>query len=135
MKLTTTRYLPGEIRAYHVSRSMYGPLKPAAIYRVECSDKELNHAVAPNLDRVVYTTPHSVVCSSQNSDLLWHYALEPRSTQRHLRDCNYVFSLDGAWVWMYRPDADYTCSGYEPKNRVCCVFELFCSYGFMYSGS
>jgi hypothetical protein len=75
MKLTTTRYQHGEIRAYLVSGSVYGPLEPAATYRVECSDEELNHAVAPDLDRAVYTTFHSVVCISQNSDLLWHYDL------------------------------------------------------------
>jgi hypothetical protein len=105
MKLTTTRYLHGEIRAYHVSGSVWGPLEPSATYRVECSDKELNHAVAPNLDRAVYTTSHSVVCISQNGDLLWHYDLEPRSIQRYLRDPRCMFSLDGAWVWVYRPDA------------------------------
>lgn len=105
MKLTTTRYLHGEIRAYHASGSVYGPLEPAATYRVECSDEQLSHAVAPNLDQAVYTTSHSVVCISQNNDLLWHYDLEPRSTQRHLRDPRCLFSLDGAWVWVYRPDA------------------------------
>ncbi|GIJ99684.1 hypothetical protein Aspvir_003685 [Aspergillus viridinutans] len=105
MKLTTTRYLDGEIRAYRVSGSIHGPLEPAATYRVESSGKELIHAVAPNLDRAVYITSHSVVCISQNSDLLWRYDLEPRSTQRYVPHSNCVFSLDGAWVWVYRPDA------------------------------
>lgn len=104
MKLTTTRYLRGKIRAYHVSDSVDGPIERAATYKVECSDKRLNHAVAPNLDRAVYTTSHSVVCINQNSDLLWNYDLGPRSIQRYLGHPRCVFSLDGAWVWVYRPD-------------------------------
>ncbi|KAF7184636.1 hypothetical protein CNMCM7691_005879 [Aspergillus felis] len=30
---------------------------------------------------------------------------EPRSTQRYVPHSNCAFSLDGAWVWVYRPDA------------------------------
>lgn len=105
MKLTTTRYLPGKIHAYKFSRSVCGPLEPEAIYKVNCPEKNLNHAVAPNLDRAIYITSHSVVCINQNSDILWQYDLEPHSTQRHLCDCTCTFSLDGALVWVYRPDA------------------------------
>lgn len=105
MKLTATRYLPGKIHAYNVSRSVCGSLDPETIYRVDSSDKHLNHAVAPNLNQLVYATSHSVVCISRNSETLWQYDLEPRSTQRHLRDCSCVFSQDGTWVWVYRPDA------------------------------
>jgi hypothetical protein len=105
MKLTTTRYLDGEIRAYHLSGNVYGPLELAATYKVESSSRELSHAVAPNLDRAVYTTSHSVVCINQNRDLLWHYDLEPRSTVRNARSPECAFSLDGTWVWVYRPDA------------------------------
>ncbi|KAE8382387.1 hypothetical protein BDV26DRAFT_253886 [Aspergillus bertholletiae] len=105
MKPTTTRYLDGEIRAYRVSGSVYGPLDPAATYRVETFDQDLTHAVAPNLDRAVYITSDNVVCISQNSDLLWHYDLGPHNTKRYVQDARCVFSLDGAWVWVYLPDA------------------------------
>ncbi|RAO72882.1 uncharacterized protein BHQ10_008894 [Talaromyces amestolkiae] len=105
MKLTTTRYLHGEICAYHVSESGYGPVQPAATFRVECSSKRLGHAVAPNLDRAIYTTSHRVMCIRQNGDLLWHYDIEPRSIQHCSGVPKCVFSLDGAWVWVYRPDA------------------------------
>ena len=102
MKLIT-RYLDGAIRAYQVPGNVHGPLEPAATYRVE--SRELIHAVAPSLDRAVYATSHSMECISQNSDLLWHYNLEPRSTVRHVPISKCAFSLDGSWVWVYRPDA------------------------------
>lgn len=104
MKLIGTRCLGGKIRAYHTLNGVYGRIEPAATYEVKCFDKKMNYAVAPNLARAVYTTPHSVVCINQDSDMLWHYDLEPRSTQRYLNHPSCAFSLDGAWVWVYCPD-------------------------------
>ncbi|KAL4892306.1 hypothetical protein BDV59DRAFT_202812 [Aspergillus ambiguus] len=105
IKPIVSRFLGGHIHAYRISSHLYGPLHAAAVFRVGSSAKELIHAVAPNLDRAVYITPHSVVCIAQHGDLLWQYDLEPRSTQNYVGDAKCMFSLDGTFVWVYRPDA------------------------------
>ncbi|KAM5354105.1 hypothetical protein ACJ41O_000755 [Fusarium nematophilum] len=104
MKLIT-RYLGGEVRAYQASGGVGGPLEPLATYRIESDDKILKHAVAPDLSRAAYTTRNSVVCVSQDGDLLWRYDLEPRSTRLYGHTPSCAFSLDGTGLWVYRPDA------------------------------
>lgn len=101
-----TRYLDGEIRAYHASS--YGPLQIAATYTVETSDEHLSHAVSPALDKAVYTTSHGVVCINQ-SGLLWRYDYNDEDGHMDENDIDSVseciFSLDGTYVWVYRGDA------------------------------
>ncbi|KAL6408564.1 uncharacterized protein AUP68_08424 [Ilyonectria robusta] len=105
MKPTTTRYLDGEVRAYQVSDDVGGPLEPVATYRIEAADDILDHAVAPDLRRAAYTTRNSVVCIGQDGGVLWHYDLEPRSSQLYGFTPSCDFSLDGTRLWVYRPDA------------------------------
>ncbi|KAH7108801.1 hypothetical protein B0J13DRAFT_570171 [Dactylonectria estremocensis] len=104
MKPTTTRYLDGEVHAYQVSGGVGGPLEQVATYRIEAADEILDHAVAPDLSRAAYTTCNSVVCIGQDGHVLWRYDLEPRSTQRYGFTPSCDFSLDGAGLWVYRPD-------------------------------
>ncbi|KAH8175144.1 hypothetical protein LIA77_06563 [Sarocladium implicatum] len=113
MKSTFTRYKDGRISAYTLSDGLatsLGPLEPAATFVVQPEssariDKILTADAAPELDRAVYATRNSVACIGRNGDLLWRYDLEPRSNEEfwHQPDC--AFSLDGANVWVYRPDA------------------------------
>lgn len=102
MKRTTTRNFNGVIGAYDVSESLCGPLEPTVTWRLKFSDEHQSQAVTPNLDRAVYTTFDSVVCLRRDGGLLWSYDLRREHSSR---DCSCVFSLDGAWLWVYCPDA------------------------------
>lgn len=104
MKPVITRYRHKELRAYQVPSSVDKPLGPVATYRVEPNEEVQSHAAAPNLDRAVYTTRNKVTCVDQDGGLQWCYELEPHTSERLPRtEC--IFSLDGTWVWLYRPDA------------------------------
>jgi hypothetical protein len=106
-KPTLTRYLDRDIRVYHVSRGVEGPLEPVATYRIESTSETpcADHTVSSNLRWAAYTTRNSVVCIDQESDMLWSSALEPHSTQLwgHYPSC--ASFLDGTKLWIYRPDA------------------------------
>jgi hypothetical protein len=104
MKPAITRYRNGELRAYQIPDSIDNPLGPVVTYRIESDDEVQSHAAAPNLDRAVYTTRNKVECLSQNGGILWRYELEPHTPERLPRTAC-IFSLDGAWLWLYRPDA------------------------------
>lgn len=104
MKPAITRYRDGELRAYQIPESVDKPLEPVVTYRIEPDDKVQSHAAAPNLNCAVYTTRNKVICVSQNGGLLWRYELEPHTSERLPRTAC-IFSLDGRWVWLYRPDA------------------------------
>ncbi|KAJ5180111.1 hypothetical protein N7492_003321 [Penicillium capsulatum] len=101
---TITRYLDGTLHIYQVTVHAES-LTPVASYSINTDDKELNHAIAPGLERLVYATNHSIVCLDQKGNVQWRYAFEPASTERWIRPPECAFSLDGAWLWVYRPDA------------------------------
>jgi hypothetical protein len=105
MKPAITRYLNGELRAYQVPSTVDEPLGPVATYRIEPEDEEvLSHAAAPDLNRAVFTTCNKAICIGQDGGMLWRYEFEPHTTQDFPRTAC-IFSLDGTWVWLYRPDA------------------------------
>ncbi|KAL2212885.1 hypothetical protein CC79DRAFT_1394064 [Sarocladium strictum] len=60
---------------------------------------------ALQLNHAFQATRRSVICVSRNSDFLWRSALKPRLAEEfgHWPTC--VCSLDGATVWVYRPNA------------------------------
>lgn len=105
MKQMTSRYLDGILHVYQVTVNQERLLEPVATYSIGSHENELIHAVAPDLSRLVYATSHSVICIDQKGDAQWRYELEPRSTQYYVRRPDCVFSLDGTWIWVYRPDA------------------------------
>lgn len=105
MKSTTTRYLNGTLNLYQVTTAEDRLLKPVATYAIKSDDKELSHAVAPDLSRLVYATSNSIICFDRKGDARWRYDLEPLSTAYRVRPPDFAFSLDGTWLWVYRPDA------------------------------
>ncbi|KAL2860947.1 YncE family protein [Aspergillus lucknowensis] len=105
VKTLVTRLQGQELRVYNITDGAYGELQPAATSRVELQDEILNHAITPDLDRAIYATRNSVVCFSRNGGVLWRYELQPHSTRRYGHYPGCVFSLDGSWAWVYRPDA------------------------------
>jgi hypothetical protein len=104
MKHAITRYRNGELRAYQIPEGVDQPLGPVVTYLIEPDDEVQSHAAAPNLDRAIYTTRNQVTCVGQDGGLLWRYELEPHTSER-LPSTTCIFSLDGTWVWLYRPDA------------------------------
>lgn len=104
MRQTTTRYRNKDLHVYQILPNVDGTLQPSATYQIQSTDKVLDHAATHSPSRAAYTTRHSVVCIGPEGTPLWTYTLEPRSTRRygHIPSC--MFSLDGALLWIYRPD-------------------------------
>ncbi|MFF4895921.1 hypothetical protein [Streptomyces sp. NPDC001068] len=100
-----TRHRGGHIHAYVVDSAAFGPLEPAAVYRPLAGDEVVESAVRPDLERVVYTTLHRVVCLTRTGDLVWASDFEPHSDVRHGHRPGCTLSADGGTVWVYRPDA------------------------------
>jgi hypothetical protein len=82
-----------------------GALEPVAVFQPQPGDEVVESAVWPDLERVVYTTLHGVVCLTRAGDLVWASDFEPHSDQRHGHRPGCALSLDGRTVWVYRPDA------------------------------
>ncbi|MFD8638441.1 hypothetical protein [Streptomyces sp. NPDC059533] len=99
------RHRDGRIRAYLTHPGVFGTLEPAAVFHARAGDEVVASVVRPDLERVVYTTLHGVVCLTRAGDLLWASDFEPRSDVRHGHLPGCVLSLDGRTVWVYRPDA------------------------------
>ncbi|MFF9499584.1 hypothetical protein [Streptomyces sp. NPDC014656] len=100
-----TRHHGDGIRAYPVEDGVAGRLRPAAVFRPLDGDEVTGSAVRPDLERVVYTTPHRVVCLDRSGGLLWESGFAPRSDVRHGHQPGCALSLDGRTVWVYRPGA------------------------------
>ncbi|MGW6689657.1 hypothetical protein [Streptomyces sp. NPDC054961] len=100
-----TRYRGGQIRAYVTDPGAFGTLEPAAVFQPRAGDEVVESAVQPDLERVVYTTLHGVVCLTRAGELVWASDFEPHSDVLHGHRPGCVLSLDGRTVWVYRPDA------------------------------
>ncbi|BCS26800.1 uncharacterized protein APUU_51511S [Aspergillus puulaauensis] len=106
-----TRYLNGEIRAYHIPpfSGSGSTLEPAATYPVDPRSTDnsrwLIHAVTPSLDRAAYLNRDSVMCINQTGHLVWRYYLEPLYAYDSVASGQCAFSRDGSYLWVYRPDA------------------------------
>ena len=104
MRQTTTRYRNKDLHVYQILPNVDGPLEPSTTYQIQSTDKVLDHAATHSPSRTAYTTLHSVVCIGPEGTPLWTYILQPRSTRRygHIPSC--TFSVEGALLWIYRPD-------------------------------
>ncbi|MDX3234431.1 hypothetical protein PV392_01750 [Streptomyces sp. ME03-5709C] len=100
-----TRHRDGLIHAYVLQSGVLGVLEPAAVFRPRPGDEVVESAVRPDLERVVYTTPNSVVCLTRAGDLAWTPDFEPHSDRHHGHRPGCALSQDGRTVWVYRPDA------------------------------
>jgi hypothetical protein len=60
--------------------------------------------VAPDLSRAVYATPNRVNCIDRDGSSLWQLDFPPALSERPNAYVSCDFSLDGAVVWVYRPD-------------------------------
>lgn len=100
-----TRHRDGWIRAYAVDSGVLGALEPAAVFRPRPGDEVVAAAIRPDLERVVYTTLHGVVCLTRADDLVWAANFEPHSDRPHGHRPGCALSTDGRTVWVYRPDA------------------------------
>ncbi|MFF7178104.1 hypothetical protein [Streptomyces sp. NPDC008121] len=101
-----TRHRDGAIHAYFTTTSETpGTLEPVTVFHPRPGDEVVESAVWPNLERVVYTTLHNVVCLTRAGDLVWTSTFEPHSDQPHGHRPGCALSLDGRSVWVYRPDA------------------------------
>ncbi|NML52560.1 hypothetical protein HHL19_17925 [Streptomyces sp. R302] len=104
-KAITRHHHDGRIHAYVIEPAAAGRLEPAVVFRPQAGDEAVESAVRPDLERVVYTTPHRVVCLTRTGDLVWESAFEPHSDVRYGHRPGCAWSLDGRTVWVYRPDA------------------------------
>ncbi|MFA1538466.1 hypothetical protein [Actinomadura monticuli] len=106
-----SRFLDGAVCAFEPVAD--GPLEPVAIFHAGV-EEVCAHSVAPDLKRAVYATRHAVVCVGRDAGEQWRYELRPRSGERYGHRPACAFSLDGAEVWVYRPDA---MAGRGPTDR------------------
>ncbi|MFE4859812.1 hypothetical protein [Streptomyces sp. NPDC056670] len=100
-----TRHHEGRIHAYVVGNAVHGTLEPAAVFPVRDGDEVVASVVRQDLERVVYTTLHGVVCLTRAGGLVWASDFEPRSDVRHGHQPACVLSTDDRTAWVYRPDA------------------------------
>ncbi|KAJ5678633.1 hypothetical protein N7462_006877 [Penicillium macrosclerotiorum] len=93
----------GELHVYQIPNILDQPV-PVTVYPIEADEEVLSQAAAPDLIRIVYSTRNKMRCLGQDGGLLWCYDISPHTTERLPRtEC--IFSLDGLFVWLYRPDA------------------------------
>ncbi|MET8146851.1 hypothetical protein ACIBSW_14285 [Actinoplanes sp. NPDC049668] len=103
------RFSAGLVQAYDFSTdaAMASDVAPAVAFPVAgaANLKPDSCAVAPDLSRAVYATPNRVNCIDRDGATLWQLDFPRASSERPNAYNRCDFSLDGAVVWVYRPDA------------------------------
>ncbi|WP_394618621.1 hypothetical protein JNUCC0626_05835 [Lentzea sp. JNUCC 0626] len=69
------------------------------------ADQPRNRAVSPDLTQAVYATDNELVCIDQAGVVRWRYAFGMFQEKVLGAWAGCEFSLDGATVWLFRPDA------------------------------
>ncbi|GAB2854382.1 hypothetical protein GCM10022221_62340 [Actinocorallia aurea] len=98
-----TRVVDGRVCAYAVSSDGEGVLSPSAVFAPSEGDEVLDHAVTPDLRRLVYTTGDAVVSVVAGAET-WRVPFAPGAGHAFHHRPGCVLADGGGDVWLFRPD-------------------------------
>jgi hypothetical protein len=99
-----TRFAAGQLLAYDFAAApATTAVFPMAVFPIAGPEPD-SYAVAPGLSRAVYATTDRVTCVGRDGSLRWQRDFAAASTPWTPPPSRCDFSLDGAVVWLYRPD-------------------------------